>query len=244
MNLPEKTFLTADYQLFESDFEFNGQAKPARIMQLMQDVATSHAEQLGVGWHALDKNDMLWVLSKAKMQFFVPVTRQNAKFTLYTWPLAPNRFYAERCFTATDGTNLLFSTTSLWTIISRQQRKIVAGTVMNDFYHGQYSSVAADVGADFSRVRWDSDFQLCYQKTIRRSHLDQNGHVNNTNYVSLAEDVLPPQTLISAMEIVYHKELKLGDVVDVWCKQQGQTVSVVGRRDEETCFTALFTLEN
>ncbi len=243
MNLPEKTFLTANCQLFESDFEFNGQAKPARIMQLMQDAATSHAEQLGVGWHALDQNGMLWVLSKVKTQFFAPVTRQNAQFTLYTWPLAPNRFYAERCFAATKGENLLFSTTSLWTIISRDERKIVPGTVMNDFYHGEYSSVPADAGSDFARVRWDSDFRLCYQTTIRRSDLDQNGHVNNTNYVGLAEDVLPPQTLVSAWEIVYHKELKLGDVVDVWCKEQGKTISVVGRRGEETCFTALFTVE-
>ncbi len=242
MQIPEKTFLTLPCTLSESDFELNGEVKPLKIMQLMQDVATAHAEKLGVGWQTLNQNGKLWVLSKVKTEFFQPVTRQTPPFTLYTWPLEPNRFYAERCFTAAKGDELLFSATSLWSMIDRDSRKMVSAAVMNDFYHGEYSAVTADTSSTFQRVKQGAEFEFCYEKNVRRSDLDRNGHVNNTNYVTFAEDVLSASERIRAMEITYHKELKLGDVVKVFAHRTENSVAVVGTREGETCFTAVFSL--
>lgn len=241
MKLPDKTYLTQECQLFESDFECNRQAKPLKIMQLLQDVATAHGEQIGVGWNVMDKNGMLWVLSKIKIVFDCPVTPKTGKFTLYTWPLAPNRFYAERCFAAVSDRQL-FSATSLWSIISKSERKILSAETMNNFFHGEYSAVHCDTAADFARVRKDDGFDFCYATTVFRSDLDHNEHVNNTNYVNYALNVLPPEQKVSAIEIVYHKELKLGEQLQVYCKRQNDTVSVVGERQDEVCFTAYLTV--
>ncbi len=242
MQIPDKTFHAACCTLGESDFELNGDAKLLRIMQLMQDVATEHAEKLGIGWHVLDENGKFWVLSKVKTEFFRPVTRNTLSFKLYTWPLEPNRFCSERCFTATDRDGLLFSSYSLWSMVDRNTRKMVSATVMNDFYHGEYSSVRSDVDGTFERVRMDSDFEFCYEKTVRRSDLDQNGHVNNTNYVVFAEDVLPAEEHVKAMEITYHRELKFGDTVKIFAKRRENSVVVAGMREDETCFTVVFWL--
>lgn len=78
-------------------------------------------------------------------------------------------------------------------------------------------------------------------KTVRRSDLDLNGHVNNTNYATYASDVLSPEEEILSMEIVFHKELKLGDTLTVYAKRQDNFVTVVGRR-EDTCFSAVIQL--
>lgn len=242
MQIPDKTFHVASCTLGESDFEFNGDAKLLRIMQLMQDVATDHAEKLGIGWHVLDDNGKFWVLSKIKTEFFRPVTRSTPSFTLYTWPLEPNRYCSERCFTAKDQDGLLFSSYSLWSMVDRNTHKMVSATVMNEFYHGEYSSVRSDVDGTFERVRIDSNFELCYEKTVRRSDLDKNGHVNNTNYVVFAEDVLRAEERVKAMEITYHRELKLGDVVKIYAKRRENSVAVIGIRDNEMCFTVVFSL--
>ena len=74
----------------------------------MQDAATQHGEQLGLGWNAMDANGILWVLSKIKVVFDKPVTRKTQEFLLYTWPLAPTRFFAERCFTAVTDEDKFF----------------------------------------------------------------------------------------------------------------------------------------
>lgn len=244
MQIPDKNFHVLRCSLGESDFEFNGDVKPQKIMQLMQDAATEHAEKIGVGWHALDDNGKLWVLSKVKTVFHTPVTRSTPPFELYTWPLEPNRFYSERCFVAVAKGEPLFSTCSLWSMIDRDSRKIVPATTMNDFYHGEYSSARPNIDATFQRVRLNENFAFCYEKTVRRSDLDQNGHVNNTNYVVIAEDVLSPEERIRTMEITYHRELKLGEVVRVFASRNGNLVEVVGERDGETCFTVVFALEN
>ena len=241
MKLPDKTYLTHDYRLGESDFECNRQVKPLRILQLLQDVATEHAEQIGVGWSTMNANGMLWVLSKIKIVFDCPVTRKNSRFKLYTWPLAPNRFYAERCFAAVDDQQL-FSATSLWSIISKDERRILPAETMNKFFLGTYSERHCDTTADFARVRLDDSFRYSYATTVFRSDLDHNGHVNNTNYVNYALNVLDPQEKVQILEIVYHKELVLGDRLQVLSKRDGHYVSVVGQRQDDVCFTAHITL--
>ncbi len=243
-SLPQKTFFARTFQLYESDFECNGQVKPHRIMQLLQDVATEHGTIIGVGWDVLDSHGMLWVLSKINLVFSRPITMQNRNFTLYTWPLAPNKFFAERCFCAVDEKGeQLFSATSLWMIIGRDDRKILPAETMNMFCHSDYSDLHADAPNAFLRVRKDETYEFCYEKEIRRSDLDKNGHVNNTNYILFALDVLPPNESISAVEIVYHKELKLHDKVQISCRRVGEKVFVVGENDG-TCFTTVFTTRN
>lgn len=241
MNLPDKTFLKKTVTLHESDFDCNGDLKLNRIMQLLQDAATEHAEQLGLGWKAMDGRCMVWMISKIKVVLHRAVGRSTPRFTLYTWPLAPVRFFTDRCFEAvTEQGEPLFSALSQWMIIHRDQRKILPAAVMNEFYHGEYSDVKNDSDG-FARVRADEGFSLQYVRDIRRSDLDLNGHVNNTNYVTYAVDALPADARVCAAELAYHKELRCGDRVEILSKQIGDTVEIVGQR-EETCFTAKLTL--
>ncbi len=240
MQLPQKTFIVKQCELYESDFDCNRQVKPLRVMQIMQDVATEHAKKLNVGWNTLHANSLLWVLSKVKINFCKKITDTTRGFTLYTWPLSPNRLYSERCFVAVDAQGeQLFSATTLWTLIDFNTRRIVSAERMNDFFHGEYDTARSDTDNNFQNVRFNDEFEFCYEKTIRRSDLDLNGHVNNTNYVTFAMDVLPQDAQISALEIVYRKELKFGDVVEVYCKREQNFVIVAGLRGGETCFTVV-----
>lgn len=211
-------------------------------MQLMQDAATAHAEEIGVGWRNMDKHGLLWVLSKVHVVFDRPLTRADSTFTLYTWPLAPNRFYSERCFVAERDGEQVFRATSMWMMIDRESRKIVPAEKMNEFFHGEYATDKVEGVGDFARVRYDETFTHAYSKTVRRSDLDLNGHVNNTNYVTYALDVLQPAEKIKSVQIVYNKELVFGDVVEVYFKREGRCVTVVGLRKGETCFTVVLQL--
>lgn len=239
MNIPKITFLNKQCQLFESDFECNGQLKPYRAMQLMQDAATTHAEQINLGWDNMDQHGILWVLSKVEIVFERPITRHTLNFNLYTWPLSPNRFYSERQFVAELNGEPLFYATTLWMLISRDTRKILPAETMNEFFNGQYDTVKKDDLGNFLRVRLDDTFTHAYTKTVRRSDLDINGHVNNTNYVTYALDVLSASEQIKSLQIVYNKELVFGDQVEVYFKRERDVITVVGMRGDETCFTVV-----
>ncbi len=240
--LPSKTFYKAEHVLYDSNFDASGRVNPHKIAEFLQDAAGEHANLLGFGWDILDKTGCLWVLSKLRLRFFRPVTREVKSFTLYTWPLKPARFFAERCFSAVSGEQQLFAADSVWLVIDRDSRKIVSSERLAAIYDCDFDDAHCDVENKFERIRRDGDYAFAYSLEVRRSDLDVNGHVNNANYINYAANVLRPEERIEEMEIVYQKELRLGDKADIYVKRQGNRVYVAGER-EETCFTALLTLE-
>lgn len=240
--LPTRTYLKTDCTLFDSNFDADGTLKLHRVAELLQDAASEHARLLGFGWDNLDATGCLWVLSKLKIRFDRPVGRQTKHFELYTWPLKPARFFAERCFVAVDDEGRqLFAATSIWLIIDRNSRRIASADRLADIYKAEFDEAHCDVTADFERIRRDDGYALSYAKSVRRSDLDVNGHVNNTNYINYALDVLDARQYVSQIEIVYQKELMEGDTVHIYSKHDGDSVYAVGERDE-TCFTAKMTL--
>ena len=100
--LPQKTYETKDCKLYESDFDVNKTVKLRRIMEFMQDLATTHADKLGFGWNSMNDNGLFWVMSKVKIVFHKKLDRSVRRFKLYTWPVKPDRLYVERRFEAVD----------------------------------------------------------------------------------------------------------------------------------------------
>lgn len=241
--LPNKTFLTREYILTESDFDVTGYAKPQRIMEIMQDLATDQAEILGFGWDLLNSHGLFWVLSKVKIIFNKPITRQSNKFKVYTWPVAPNKFFIERRFVAVDENGgEVFSASTIWMMIERDTRKIADTKTVESFYKADFDNTLC-IDCNLERIRKSDEYSLVYETQIRRSQLDINKHVNNTHYVNFAADVLTHTDKISQIEITYHKELKQGDNVAVYCKRTQNAACVVGERNGEMSFTAKLVLE-
>ncbi len=243
--LPQKTFLTMDCALYSSDFDVTSDISIRRLMEITQGAATTHADRLGIGWDRMDENGLFWVLSKVKIVFHKPITRKESGFKLYTWPVAANRLYLERRFEGVDGQGeSLFSSSTLWMIVERDSRKIASRETVAQYYNFDFDTAECGCDNNFDRVRKDESYCLSYERQIRRTDLDLNKHVNNTNYVNYALDVLSQTERIAEAEIVYHKELKCGDVVKIYSKRENNAVYVVGERDGETSFTVKFTLAN
>ena len=237
--LPQKTFLKRRYELFESDFDVNNNIRLNRFMQLLQNAATEHAEMLGFGWDALDACNVLWVLSKVKIAFCAPVTKEVAYLDVVTWPKAPNKFFADRLFEVYDDKGAhVASVLSVWVVIDKTARRMVSADRLAALYQADFDEAAVDVTSDFVRLRNGDDFALAYTLPVMRSMLDVNKHVNNTNYVTFASDAACGQ-MPSRLEIVYHKEI-VGGNIDVSVCKGDDCEDVVGVVDGVLCFTVHF----
>ncbi|MCX4285974.1 MAG: thioesterase [Clostridia bacterium] len=237
--LPQKTFEIKNCILYESDYDVSSQIKPRRVMEFMQDLATTHGDKLGFGWDFMDANGLFWVISKVKIVFDRPLTRNMRQFKLYTWPVAPNRFFIERRFVAVgEEGERLFSCSTIWMIVERDSRKIASQETIAKFYRADFDNAPCNAGTDYARIRRDNTYSFSYERVIRRTDLDINKHVNNTNYVNFALDALDGTGGIRQIEIVYHKELKLGDNVEIFVKREDEAAFIVGERNGETCFTS------
>ena len=241
--LPKKTFSCKDCKLYESDFDVTSNVKLQRVMELMQDAATTHADELGIGWDYMDSEGLFWILSKVKIVFHKSLDRQIRSFKLYTWPIASNKLYMERRFEAVDEQGeRLFSSSTLWMIVERDTRKIASRDTVAKYYNFDFDNAECGCDANFDRLRRDDTYELSYESNVTRCLLDINKHVNNTCYVNYAVDVLGIDEQMSAVELVYHKEMKLGETVGVYSKRDGKCVNVIGERDGQTCFTIKLTV--
>ncbi len=233
---PTKTFWKHRFELFDTDFDANGNLRHNRLMQLLQNCASIHVNKLGAGWHYMDEKGMLWVLSKLKFVLSSPIRDDKDGVTVYTWCAKPTKYFSNRMFELyDDNDNLLCSAYSSWLVIDRNSRKIVAGEGIDGLNEEDYAEETADVTADFERVRRDEGFTLAATETVRFSMLDVNRHVNNTNYITLAEDACDFRFAKYA-EIVYHKEIVGGDIL-LYVKREESICYVVGEVDGTMCFT-------
>ncbi len=235
--LPTKTFLYKDIFLSESDFDANNQLKHSRTLQFLQNLATEHADNLGFGWDVMDANGLFWVLGKVKVKYYKPVTKGIKTFKLYTWPLAPNKFFADRLFVAVDeNDNEIFSAVQTWLIIDKQSRRIASSQKVANLYQADFDSTTLEMDLSFDKIRLDESFLPSYSRTIRFCDLDLNGHVNNTCYIDYVVDTQQTGDFCG-LEITYHKELLLGDNVTLLTKDVDNAVLVVGSCQNTVSFT-------
>ena len=76
--------------------------------------------------------------------------------------------------------------------------------------------------------------QDCVKKepfTVCRYHLDTNNHVNNGQYIRMAEEYLPDGFETGYLQVEYKKQAHLHDVIYPYVHQDAQTV-MVGLCDE------------
>lgn len=242
--LPNKTFICQDIHLQESDFDANSQLKHSRVLQLMQNLATEHAEILGFGWNKMNENGLVWVLGKIKVNYFNGISKPIKHFKLYTWPIAPSKFFADRLFVAVDECGKqLFCAVQTWLIIDRQSRHIASSKKVEAIYRADFDETAIDCDMTVGKIRVDDEFSFSYSRTIRFCDLDLNGHVNNTCYIDFAIDTQQSAELCG-FELTYNKELLLNDTVLMVTKKSCEGVLIAGLRDQETCFTCRLIEKN
>lgn len=227
---------------YESDFDGNKSLKLARAMEFIQDVATLHSESIGCGWDELNAQDMLWILCKTKLRYCRKIDKTVKSIKLVTTPQQPERLFAERqCYAEDKDGNRLFESVSLWMVIRKSDRKILPVARLDNYTKGVFGGNTVKIDDKFCKVICDESFLPAYDFTVRYSMLDTNGHVNNTRYVTFAEDALKNHTDYNQVEIVFSRELKEGAQVSVKVKEENGVAQVVGISGGEQCFSARFT---
>ena len=221
----------------------DGTVKIASLMQLMQEAAALHAEQLGFGREKMDGLDGYWVLSNVRVEI-AGLPKWREEVTIRTWPSGYSRLIASREFIGADrnGRELLRAGTE-WMVLDKQRGRPKnllhldlalprSGTKALQETLSRLEPFVGDVVVD--RVR------------VGRSAIDLNGHANNTEYVRWGLDALSRQfnlgDEIRRVQATYLSEVFEADELDllvsdgpVGCFQ------VLARKPEER--TSVFVME-
>src|SRR5512144_2619101 len=80
-----KTIWQEEFIVKSTETDFQTRLKISSFFTWMQDTASSHATQLGFGYHDLLKREFAWILSRKKVRF-LDFPQMGEKVVVQTWP--------------------------------------------------------------------------------------------------------------------------------------------------------------
>jgi medium-chain acyl-[acyl-carrier-protein] hydrolase len=184
---------------------------PAMINYL-QDCATFHGEEGGIGvlWNL--QHDKTWVLASLRLHIYqYPLVAEEIKVT--TWAAGFRGFLGYRDFViqAADGA-LIAEGKSDWVFMEHMKAARVPEKQINGYGVEPESALEEKFGKRKIHLPKEGGKEG-KPFVIAESHLDTNGHVNNGQYVRLSGLFLPAGFRPHTFRAEYKNQAFLGDVV-------------------------------
>ncbi len=219
-----------------SDVDFSRKLKLSTMFVYFQDMATEHAERLGVGRDILQRDNLIWVLTSARADIErYPVWNEN--IFIETWPLKPDKVNFERDFLVYDeNNNIIARAVTNWVIIDINSRKLKRSKVINS----EFPDAGRERSIDCSLVRINANVNMseAYRKTVGYSDIDMNEHLNNSKYLDYIMDCFSVEDhknyFTKSIEVNYIHEALPGDTIILKKgidEEDGSTVYVEGIND-------------
>ncbi len=187
----------------------------SRLVTLIIETATGHANQLGIGFDFMISHGISWVLSRLTIEI-KETPKVNHAYRLDTWIENFNRMFSDRNFEMIDeetGEPILWAH-STWMAINMESRRpsdLTALKGMSEAVNGQLFPY--DKGAKLLPVQ---DAVIEHEYRFAVSDIDVNRHVTTRRYIDLMVDLWPleqyEQNTVSRFEIAFKREARYDDV--------------------------------
>lgn len=220
------------YQITTNMLDCHDCLKMSTLLDVAQEVAGDHAEELGCGFETMIKQDLIWVI----VRNYVEIIKKPINFKeieVVTYPLKP-RFVEFNRETEFYHDGVLFAVSrSTWMVINIKDFSVKAP----DFFKG----FDDDLGYFKRRIRKlpvieKSQLQKVKEVDVLYSMLDHNGHMNNTKYVDFYLDIFRPEFSVKTLQIEYIKQSFLDDKLSLYIKENEGKRYLSGYKDDELKF--------
>lgn len=215
---------------FTSNIRFS-ETDPDRFLTLsslinyFQDCSTFQSESLGVGFDYLAKRNRVWLLSAWQVVIY-RMPRFGEFVRIGTWATGFSALTGDRNFILQDeqGQTLAVAN-SIWVYADTdtgRPAKIVPEEITlyetGDPYPMELAPRKIPIPADYEEKEFF---------TVTQSHLDYNQHVNNGQYIRMAESFLPSDFLVGEFRADYRKSALLHDEIHPLVTLTEDTCTVV-----------------
>lgn len=190
--------------------------RPSSLLRIFQDISVEHTEELGMPrQYTLDKG-LLWVVAKQHIEI-KRMPKYDETIYVSTYPSKTMHvLFPRTCEIRDDKGDLIIKATSIWALIDIKTRKMINpnehGIIIPDMSNGREFNIPLSNKIPFNLPN-DGEIHAEY------SFCDLNGHINNTSYLDIAENIIPIDFLrdrdLKMIDIKYIHEVKLGDILPI-----------------------------
>lgn len=242
MSLMKKSM---DFFIHTKDVDYNDVIRPTALLDMFQDLAGIHAEDLGVGYQALKENNYAWVVLYQRYEIKkIPPYLKTVR--LFTWPKPKNRLEFEREYLLKNQEEeILVQGISNWVIIDLKTRGLVRSDKIN--FNGEYETFTNYPEKCKRKLSLDptkiiNTFTYC----VTLEDIDHNGHMNNARYLNIIQNHFFEygcKEYIRDVEIAYVKEVKYKDEIHIGHYRLENKEAFIGYLNEEMCFECLIGVD-
>ncbi len=197
-------------RLGNSQVNLHRRLRTSVLFGLLQDTSIRHTEELGMGREKTLDRGLLWVVTLQHAEI-IRMPEYDEEITVETWPGLTMHLLFPRYYLVLDSKGSeLIRASSLWALVDSNSRRMVFpdpyGIRIEGFVRGCETVLPSPPrraeGENISLFR------------VPFSYVDLNGHMNNTRYFDLAEDLIPAaaegKSLLS-VDTEYASEACLGE---------------------------------
>ncbi|MDE6230249.1 MAG: hypothetical protein K2M37_01345 [Muribaculaceae bacterium] len=239
MNTSYTPVLTRRFFVSAGDTDAEGRLALPRLTSAIIDIATAHANSLGIGNPAMQQRDCGWVLSRLAIEM-TDYPRVNSEYTLSTWIETWNRHFSERCFRIDDsaGSSLGYAR-SIWMVLSTETREsvgldrltlpegMIAPCECPIPRQGKHNPVVREVpegGLPRGAVLASADVVT---HKFGYADLDFYRHVNTVRYIDLLLNQYSLEefdnSAVERIELSFMKEIRFGETIELLRSDEGMT---------------------
>lgn len=187
---------------------------PARILAYWQDTTMQHSQTVGQSLRELSEAQLAWLLLSWRVEFS-RFPAYGETLLAHTWATHFEGIYGYRDFdlVAQSGEVLAVAST-VWVLVDASTGRMKRVTQQIADLYGTEPHHVFEAEQDWKMAAPESYSDIC-EFEVLKSDLDTNQHVNNTNYVRMVQEVLPPDKQIRRLWVNYKKPAMYDDTVVV-----------------------------
>lgn len=182
-DMEKKRIYSRKYYLSASECSAQQELGVPALTEKLIEVATEHANHLGIGNPDMPKPDMGWVLSRLTIEM-KRYPRENTEYTVTTWVEDWNRHFSRRAFSISDsdGTVIGYART-IWMVLNTKDRSN-AGLSQLAFNREWISDRECPIPMQEKHTRIaPTPDNATYR--FKYCDIDFYRHVNTTRYIAL-----------------------------------------------------------
>ncbi len=197
-----------------------------------QNCSNFQSDDLGVGFEYLEAHKAGWVIVYHEILFHkMPVSGQPVRIGTSAYRLK-GCFGFRNFFLLDEKDEVLAVSDSTWVYMDLKEKRIMrAPQEVMDAYNRD-AEVQYEMGTHGRKISTPEELTPARSFDLRQADVDSNGHVNNTVYVMLCEELLPPDRTVERLRIEYRTEAHFGEHLHAFTAQTEEAFYVVLKNDD------------
>lgn len=220
-----------------SEVNRQGKLSIPSVVNFMQDCSTFQSEHLGIGLEYLMEHKKAWVLNSWQIEFLEEIdVCQDIR--VGTWAYDAKGIYGYRNFVIrTPEDRPLVNANSLWVYVNTDTGRPIKVTPEDVAPYGKEPKIDMDYMDRKIKIIGEGKSETPF--SVRKYHIDTNGHVNNSWYIQFAMEYIPDDNMIhgskiNCLRVEYKKSAMYGDEIHpvIYTGERDITVALNGNEGD------------